>query len=134
MNLSGVKFNTCKGDLQTLKEIIAMKNYTKTNIGNDGRVKLHEALGLTGAEVSINRLPKGAGVPFVQRAFHPHHVDDRREVIFQIVVVALSPYADAGNKFIFHNKILLCKYIVPQRRKKQKCAFQNNCKKPGSIG
>lgn len=69
-----------------------------------------------------------------ERAFHPHHIDDRREVIFQIVVVALSPYADAGNKFIFHNKILLCKYIVPQRRYIEKCAFQNNCKKPGSIG
>ena len=54
-----------------------------------------------------------------QRAFHPHHVDDRREVTFQIVVVVLSPNADAGNKFIFYSKILLCKYIVPQRRKKK---------------
>lgn len=42
-----------------------MKNYTKTNIGNEGRTELHTALGLTGAEVSINRLPAGAGVPFV---------------------------------------------------------------------
>lgn len=42
-----------------------MKNYVKTNIGNEGRVELHEALGLTGAEVSINQLPAGAGVPFV---------------------------------------------------------------------
>ena len=42
-----------------------MKNYTKTNIGNEGRTELHEALGLTGAEVSINRLPAGAAVPFV---------------------------------------------------------------------
>ncbi len=42
-----------------------MKNYSKTNIGNEGRTELHEALGLTGAEISINRLPAGAGVPFV---------------------------------------------------------------------
>ncbi len=42
-----------------------MANYTKTNIGNEARAELHEALGLTGAEVSINRLPAGAGVPFV---------------------------------------------------------------------
>ena len=42
-----------------------MKNYTKTSIGNEGRVELHEALGLTGAEISINRLPASAGVPFV---------------------------------------------------------------------
>lgn len=42
-----------------------MKNYSKTNIGNEGRKELHEALGLTGAEISINRLPAGTGVPFV---------------------------------------------------------------------
>ena len=42
-----------------------MKNYTKTNTQNEGRVELHDALGLTGAEVSINALPAGAGVPFV---------------------------------------------------------------------
>ena len=42
-----------------------MTNYAKTNIGNEGRVELHEALGLTGAEVSVNNLPAGAGVPFV---------------------------------------------------------------------
>lgn len=42
-----------------------MSNYTKTNIGNEGRMELHEALSLTGAEVSIHSLPAGAGVPFV---------------------------------------------------------------------
>ena len=42
-----------------------MENYTKTNIGSEARVGLHEKLGLTGAEVSINQLPAGAGVPFV---------------------------------------------------------------------
>ncbi len=42
-----------------------MKNYAKTNIGNEGRVELHEKLALTGAEISINRLPAGVGVPFV---------------------------------------------------------------------
>ena len=45
-----------------------MANYTKTNIGNEGRVELHEALSLTGAEISINKLPAGASVPFVH--FH----------------------------------------------------------------
>ena len=42
-----------------------MKNYTKTNIGNEGRVELHKTLALTGAEISINQLPAGANVPFV---------------------------------------------------------------------
>lgn len=42
-----------------------MSNYAKTNIGNEGRAELHEALALTGAEISINKLPAGANVPFV---------------------------------------------------------------------
>lgn len=42
-----------------------MANYAKTNIGNEGRVELHETLTLTGAEISINQLPAGANVPFV---------------------------------------------------------------------
>ena len=29
-----------------------MTNYAKTNIGNEGRVELHETLSLTGAEIS----------------------------------------------------------------------------------
>lgn len=45
-----------------------MKNYTKTNVGNDSRTELHEKLALTGAEISINCLPAGADVPF----FHSH--------------------------------------------------------------
>lgn len=49
-----------------------MKNYTKTNIGNEGRTELHEALGLSGAEISINKLPSGAGVPFV----HSHKCNE----------------------------------------------------------
>ncbi len=42
-----------------------MNNYKKINVGNEPRTELHEALGLTGAEISINRLPAGGGVPFV---------------------------------------------------------------------
>lgn len=42
-----------------------MKNYTKTSIENEGRAELHEKLALTGAEISINKLPAGVGVPFV---------------------------------------------------------------------
>ena len=49
-----------------------MANYAKTNIGNDGRVALHETLSLTGAEISINNLPAGANVPFV----HSHKTNE----------------------------------------------------------
>ena len=42
-----------------------MANYSKTSVADAGRVELHDQLGLTGAEVSINILPAGASVPFV---------------------------------------------------------------------
>ena len=42
-----------------------MANYTKCSIGNEDRVELHDKLALTGAEISVNRLPAAARVPFV---------------------------------------------------------------------
>lgn len=42
-----------------------MANYKKVNVGQDARTELHDSLSLTGAEISINNLPAGAGVPFV---------------------------------------------------------------------
>lgn len=58
-----------------------MKNYTKANIGIESRVELHNQLSLTGAEVSINRLPAGAGVPFV-------HSHKQNEEIYGILAGA----------------------------------------------
>ena len=40
-------------------------NYNKITVGNEPRIELHDALNLTGAEISINALPAGASVPFV---------------------------------------------------------------------
>ena len=54
-----------------------MKNYTKISIGQDARTELHDQLGLTGAEISVNNLPAGAGVPFV----HYHHKNEEIYVI-----------------------------------------------------
>ena len=42
-----------------------MANYSKISVAQDARTELHDQLGLTGAEVSINNLPVGACVPFV---------------------------------------------------------------------
>lgn len=42
-----------------------MANYSKITTTNDNRTELHEALSLTGAEISINNIPQGASVPFV---------------------------------------------------------------------
>ena len=44
---------------------IIMANYTKTTIGKESRIELHEKLSLTGAEISLNELPAGANVPFL---------------------------------------------------------------------
>ena len=55
-----------------------MKHYEKVNTGSEGRVELHDRLGLTGAEISINLLPAGAGVPFV----HAHRQNEEIYGIF----------------------------------------------------
>lgn len=51
-----------------------MKNYAKTTVENTARTELHEALALTGAEISINRLPAGASVPFVHAHQHNEEI------------------------------------------------------------
>ncbi len=40
-------------------------NFKKTSVKDEARIELHDTLGLSGAEVSINVLPQGASVPFV---------------------------------------------------------------------
>lgn len=55
-----------------------MTNYTKTSVASGARTELHDALALTGAEVSINELPAGAGVPFV-------HAHKQNEEIYGIL-------------------------------------------------
>lgn len=42
-----------------------MKNFQLINVADNPRVELHEALQLTGCEMSINHLPAGGAVPFV---------------------------------------------------------------------
>ena len=54
-----------------------MSNFKKTSVASDARTELHDTLNLTGAEVSINNLPAGAGVPFV----HSHKQNEEIYVI-----------------------------------------------------
>lgn len=51
-----------------------MKQYVKTSVGSEGRVELHNTLSLTGAEISVNRLPAGACVPFVHAHKHNEEI------------------------------------------------------------
>ena len=48
------------------------KNYTLFHASGDARTELHDELGLTGCEVSVNQLPAGAAVPFV----HAHQQNE----------------------------------------------------------
>ncbi len=52
-------------------------NYTKVSKEQSDRVELHDKMGLTGAEISINFLPAGASVPFV-------HAHKQNEEIYYI--------------------------------------------------
>lgn len=43
-----------------------MSKFQKMNVAaSEARTELHDALALTGAEISINNFPAGAGVPFI---------------------------------------------------------------------
>ena len=55
-----------------------MSTYSVTHVGTDARTELHDVLGLTGAEVSINNLPAGASVPFV-------HAHKKNEEIYGVL-------------------------------------------------
>lgn len=54
-----------------------MGNYSKVSVAQDARTELHDKLSLTGAEISINNLPAGAGVPFI----HSHKNNEEIYVI-----------------------------------------------------
>ena len=53
-----------------------MSNYKKIEKVEGARTELHDKLGLTGAEISVNTLPSGGSVPFV----HAHK--ENEEIYF----------------------------------------------------
>ena len=56
-----------------------MKNFSIVSVSQDAsRTELHDKLGLTGAEVSINTIPAGGSVPFV-------HWHKKNEEIYGII-------------------------------------------------
>ncbi|MGN1114329.1 MAG: cupin domain-containing protein [Oscillospiraceae bacterium] len=55
-----------------------MSNYSKVTVSHDARTELHDKLSLTGAEISINNLPAGVGVPFV-------HSHKKNEEIYAVL-------------------------------------------------
>lgn len=55
-----------------------MSNFSKISVPNEARVELHDQIGLTGAEISINNLPAGECVPFI-------HSHKQNEEIYAIL-------------------------------------------------
>lgn len=55
-----------------------MSNFSKVSVPDEPRTELHDKLGLTGAEISINHLPAGGSVPFV-------HYHKKNEEIYIIL-------------------------------------------------
>ena len=55
-----------------------MSTYSITHVDAGARTELHDTLGLTGAEVSINNLPAGGSVPFV-------HAHKKNEEIYGVL-------------------------------------------------
>ena len=47
-------------------------NYSKMIVADGARIELHDLLGLTGAEISLNILSAGTGVPFI----HSHRQNE----------------------------------------------------------
>ena len=56
-----------------------MELFSKIGVKDEARVELHDALHLTGAEISVNILPKGASVPFV----HAHKKNEEIYIILE---------------------------------------------------
>ena len=53
-------------------------NFALLHAGDAARQELHDALGLTGCEVSVNTLPAGAGIPFV-------HAHTKNEEVYGVL-------------------------------------------------
>lgn len=61
-------YNEVVEDISThTKEDLKMLHCKKVHVSNESRMELHDALSLTGAEISINTLPAGGCVPFIHR-------------------------------------------------------------------
>ena len=75
-----------------------MANYTKTTIGKENRIELHEKLSLTGAEISLNELPAGANVPFV-------HSHKENEEIYGILSGNGKAIIDGKEVSLYHGHV-----------------------------
>ena len=67
-----------------------MSNFMKVSAENAPRVELHDKLGLTGAEISINTISAGQNVPFI-------HSHKQNEEIYYVI--------DGSGKAVIDNEL-----------------------------
>ena len=74
-----------------------MENFKMVEVKDAPRVELHNLLGLTGCEISINELPAKAAVPFV-------HAHKQNEEVYGVLggkgQLYIDGQVDEGIKFI----------------------------------
>ena len=63
------------------------KNYAILHVEDASRTELHDKLGLTGCEVSVNHMPAGAAVPFV-------HTHKQNEELYGVLAGAGEMWLD----------------------------------------
>ena len=90
-----------------------MASFSKWNAKQDPRTELHDVLGLTGAEISINNLPAGVGVPFV-------HSHKKNEEIYIIL-------SGKGSAVLDGEKVDFCRRRCHQDRARCEAAVQRSC-------
>ncbi|MCM1309265.1 MAG: cupin domain-containing protein [Butyrivibrio sp.] len=76
-----------------------MEKFNKVSVSGAERTELHDGLGLTGAEISVNVLPAGANVPFV----HAHRQNEEIYIILEgkgHMVIDGEKVEAAANDFI----------------------------------
>lgn len=64
-----------------------MENFKMVEVKDAPRVELHNQLGLTGCEISINELPPKAAVPFV-------HAHKQNEEVYGVLAARAKLYID----------------------------------------
>ena len=100
-------------------------NFKKITLGEGARFELHDSLGLTGAEISVNSLPAGASVPFV----HSHKQNEeiycildgegKAEIDGETVALAAGDWlrvAPAAKRRFFASERTGIKYICIQAK------------------
>lgn len=102
-----------------------MKNFKKVSVKEEARTELHDVLGLTGAEISVNILPSGGNVPFVHSHKHNEEIyailegkgyaiiDDERVDLSVGDFICVKP---EGKRQFFADKSEGMKYICIQVR------------------